>query len=185
MSGSPNTVSQSRALFVIDVQQGLIAGSDAVPDAVELKNQSSRKIRVVFVQHNDKDPDDPIYKGKPTWELMFSPRKDDDCELLVSKDVGDVFESNAQLGQELRRQGITRIAVAGLQSDCCVRASIRGAIASGFDAANITLLQGAHSTFDAADARKSYSQIKQDVEGELACLGVQLQGWRDFTPLDV
>jgi len=96
-----------------------------------------------------------------------------------------VFESNAQLGQELRRQGITRIAVTGLQSDCCVRASIRGAIASGFDAASITLLQGAHSTFDAADASRSYAQIKQDVEEELACLGVQLQGWRDFTPLDV
>ncbi|KAI6845650.1 putative ATP binding protein [Hortaea werneckii] len=150
-----------------------------------LKDRSSRKIRIVFVQHNDKDPDDPIYEGKPTWELMFSPRKDDGAELLVFKDVGNVFESNAQLGQELRRQGITRIAVTGLQSDCCVRASIRGAIASGFDAANITLLQGAHSTFDAADASRSYAQIKQDVEEELACLGVQLQGWRDFTPLDV
>jgi len=113
MSGSPNTVFQSRALFVIDVQQGLIAGPAAVPDAVEvrqaihdllesvrhhndtsqLKDRSSRKIRIVFVQHNDKDPDDPIYEGKPTWELMFSPRKDDGAELLVFKDVGTFVPS--------------------------------------------------------------------------------------------
>ena len=99
--------------------------------------------------------------------------------------LGNVFESNVQLGQELRLQGITRIAVTGLQSDFCVRASIIGAIASGFDAPNITLLQGTHSTFDDAYAGKSYSKIKQDVEEELAGLGVQLQEWQNFTPLDV
>lgn len=76
------------------------------------------------------------------------------------------------------------MAVMGLQSDCCVRASIRGAIGSGFEAANITLLQGAHSTYDAPDASRSYAQIKRDVDGELAGLGVGLQEWRDFTPLD-
>ena len=107
MSG-PNPVFESQAVFVIDVQQGLIAGPDAVPDALEvrqavhniierirqhndtaqLNNESSGRIKIVFVQHNDKDPHDPLYKGKSTWELMFSPRKDDDAELLVFKDVG-------------------------------------------------------------------------------------------------
>lgn len=106
----PTPIFKSQAFFVIDVQQGLIAGPEAVPDALEirqaisdilesirqhndnvaqLKNKSSRKkIRIVFVQHNDKDPNDPLHKGKPTWELTFSPRKDDEAELLVSKDVG-------------------------------------------------------------------------------------------------
>ncbi|KAI7189207.1 hypothetical protein KC343_g11601 [Hortaea werneckii] len=205
MSEKPNPVFQSRALFVIDVQQGLIAGPESVPDAVEvrqaihdvlesvrhhndiaqLNSKLSKRVKIVFVQHNDRDPEDPMYKGKSTWELIFSPREDDDAECLVFKDVGNVFESNAQLAQELRLQGITRMAVTGLQSDCCVRASIRGAIDSGFEAANIILLQGAHSTYDAADASRSYAQIQRDVEGELAGLGVRLQGWRDFVSLDV
>ncbi|KAI6855298.1 hypothetical protein KC343_g1159 [Hortaea werneckii] len=205
MSETPNPVFQSQALFVIDVQQGLITGPEAVPDAIQVRqaihdvlesvrhhndtvqrnNKSSKRIRIFFVQHNDKDPDDPMYKGKPTWELMFSPRKDDDAEILVFKDVGNIFASNAQLAPELRRQGITRMAVTGLQSDCCVRASIRGAIGSGFEAAGTTLLQGAHSTYDAVDASRSYARIKRDVEEEMAGLGVRLQGWRDFAHLDM
>lgn len=100
---------ECRALFVIDVQKGLIEGPDAVPDALEvrqaisdilksirehndlaqLNNESSQRMRIIFVQHNDQDPDDPLHKGKPTWELMFNPREDDDAELLVSKDVGE------------------------------------------------------------------------------------------------
>jgi nicotinamidase-related amidase len=95
-----------------------------------------------------------------------------------------VFESNEQLAQELRLQGITQIAVMGVQSECCVRSSILGAIDSGFNAQGITLLQGAHSTFDDASAGRSYSQIKKDVEEELAALGVQLEEWQNFRILD-
>ena len=91
-----------------------------------------------------------------------------------------MFESNTQLAQELRLQGISRIVVMGLQSNFCVRASILGAIASGFEAQSITLLQGTHSTFDDASASKSYSQIKKDVEEELAGFGVQLQDWQSL-----
>jgi hypothetical protein len=93
---------------------------------------------------------------------------------------GNVFESNPQLAQELRFQGITQIAVVGVQSDCCVRSSILGAIASGFDARDIMLLQGTHSTFDDAEEGRSYSQIKKDVEDELGALGVELMRWQDF-----
>jgi nicotinamidase-related amidase len=91
-----------------------------------------------------------------------------------------VFESNVELSQELRLQGITQIAVMGVQSDCCIRESILGAIASGFDPRCITLLKGAHSTWDDTSAGTSYSQIKKDVEEELAALGVQLEGWQKF-----
>ncbi|KAI6802937.1 hypothetical protein KC332_g9566 [Hortaea werneckii] len=110
MSG-PDPVFKSRAPFVIDVQQGLIAGPEAVPDAVEvhqaihdvlesvrhhndtaqLNNKLSKRVKIVFAKHNDKDPEDPMYKGKSTWELTFSPREDDDAERLVFKDVGTSF----------------------------------------------------------------------------------------------
>jgi nicotinamidase-related amidase len=87
-----------------------------------------------------------------------------------------VFESNPRLAQDLLSQGITQLVVTGVQSNFCVRSSILGAIASGFDALDITLLQGAHSTVDDASSGKSYSQIKQDVEEELVSLGVRLEG---------
>lgn len=99
--------------------------------------------------------------------------------------AGNVFESNVRLAQELRLQGINQLTVMGVQTDYCVRSSILGAIASGFDARGITLLQGAHSTFDDAHAGKSHSQIKKDVEEELAALGVQLGEWQNFRILDV
>ncbi|CAG8597116.1 6431_t:CDS:10, partial [Scutellospora calospora] len=149
-------------LFVIDVQKYLIEGPDAVPDALE---------------HDDKDPQDPLHKGKPTWELEFNPRKDDDAEMLVSKDVRNVFESNVQLAKQLRLEGVTQITAMGIQSECCVRSSILGAIASGFDAQGITLLRGAHSTFNDTSADKSYSQIKEEVEEELTAVGGNGRPW--------
>lgn len=96
-----------------------------------------------------------------------------------------MFESNLQLAQELRLQGITQITVTGVQSDYCVRSSILGAIASGLNAQDITLLQGAHSTFDDASVGKSCSQIKKDVEEEVAVLGVRLEEWKNCRMLDV
>ena len=102
-----------------------------------------------------------------------------------SLNLGNTFESNIQLAQELRHQGITQLAVTGVQSDYCVRSSILGAIASGFDAQDITLLRGAHSTFDDASAGKSNLQIKKDVEEEVAALGVRLGEWQDFKVQDI
>jgi len=94
---------ERRAVFVIDVQRYLITGPDAVPDAMEVRqavsdilkstrqrnddHESRQKTKIVFVQHDDKDPEDPLYRGKPTWELEFNPRKNDVAEVLVSKDV--------------------------------------------------------------------------------------------------
>lgn len=108
-----------RVLFVIDVQKYLIAGPDAVPDAPNIRqaisdilkstrqqndlaqlksNESSRRTKIVFVQHDDKDPHDPLHKGKPTWELEFVPRKDDDAEVLVSKNVREYLPAKRRYG---------------------------------------------------------------------------------------
>jgi hypothetical protein len=107
----PQGIFDCRAVFVIDVQKYLIEGPDAVPDALEVRQAiggilrslrqhndltgSSRnsKTKIIFVQHDDKDPHDPLYRGKPTWELEFSPRKYDDAEILVSKDVREFILS--------------------------------------------------------------------------------------------
>lgn len=102
--------------------------------------------------------------------------------LIIATEIclGDMFESNPDLSTSLRAQGVEHLVFVGLQTDFCVRASILGAIASGFDASNITLLQGAHSTYDNASTGKSYRQIKEDVEKQLTGLGVRLQRWEKF-----
>jgi hypothetical protein len=117
MMTEPGLIFERRAVFVIDVQKHLITGPDAVPDALEvrqvisdilksvrerngmarLNDTSSRKTKIVFVQHDDKDPNDPLHKGKSTWELEFNPREDDDAESLVSKDVRMYILPNTML----------------------------------------------------------------------------------------
>jgi len=69
----------------------------------------------------------------------------------------------------------------GVQTDYCVRSSTLGAIESGFKAYDISLLQGAHSTYDSEDGMKCYREIKEDVEKELAGKGVRLVGWREYS----
>ncbi|KAG9699024.1 hypothetical protein KCU95_g2110, partial [Aureobasidium melanogenum] len=193
-------MSDKTVLVVVDVQDGIANATDGVPDAEHIKqaigsvldparqyNQNctrtqdeKRRLEILFVQHDDKDPDDPLYRGKATWNLVFSPQQDVATERLVSKNVGDMFTSNPDLASSLRTKGIANLVFVGLQTDFCVRASILGAIASGFKAFNIKVLKGAHSTYDNATIGKSHKEVKEDVETQLANLGVCLQDWRDF-----
>ena len=68
----------------------------------------------------------------------------------------------------------------GLQTDYCLRSSTLGAIESGFKASDISVLQGAHSTYDSEDGKKCYRDIKDNVEKELGGKGVRLVGWREW-----
>jgi nicotinamidase-related amidase len=65
----------------------------------------------------------------------------------------------------------------GVQSDYCVRATSKGALAAGFD---VTLLQGAHSTYDMED--KSARVIENDIDEELGKLGAKLLPWEQWHP---
>jgi len=93
------------ALFVVDVQEGIANLTSGVPDADNINqaisavlrlarqhndiNQEREKaIEILFIQHDDKDPEDPLYRGKPTWNLVFPPRQGVETERLISKNVG-------------------------------------------------------------------------------------------------
>ncbi|KAI5206821.1 hypothetical protein E4T39_02246 [Aureobasidium subglaciale] len=94
------------ALIVVDVQDGIANLNDGVPDAEQVNHAISsilhlvrqhndnaaqtgttKPIKILFIQHDDKDPSDPLWRGKPTWELVFPPRKGSISEMLVSKNV--------------------------------------------------------------------------------------------------
>jgi nicotinamidase-related amidase len=135
-------------------------------------------------------------KGSKPWELVFEPRDNNRWERLVSKDIrewfraydfwcsfcliwqtllGDAFESNPQLTVQLKNEGVETIVAFGIQSECCVLSTCRGALASGF---NVVLLEGAHSTYDIDG--KLAGAIEGEVESQLERAGAKVVPWESW-----
>lgn len=177
------------ALFVIDIQDELarnpttrIPHANRVVQAGEQIMQSARQAIqntnrsgespsvVVFVQHEETDG--TLLRDSEAWQLVLPPQPSVETEMLVAKTTRDTFESNPDLAQRLRDLGIGRIVAFGIQSECCVLSTCRGALAAGF---GVTLLRGAHSTYDADG--KTAEEIERDVETELAGKGAGIRPW--------
>lgn len=137
------------ALVVIDVQNGVMAGShdrDAVvANIVTLVDRArAADVPVVWVQHSS----DELPQGSEEWDIVPElrgpgPARRDD-EPLVHKRYGDSFE-DTDLEAVLAQRGVGRLIVSGAQTDACVRSTLHGAFARGYDA---TLVSDAHSTED-------------------------------------
>ncbi|KAF5574723.1 KGD2-2-oxoglutarate dehydrogenase complex E2 component [Fusarium pseudocircinatum] len=174
------------ALFVIDIQKDLasddkteIPHAERIRDAGEQILEVARGIAadpkpiIVFVQHEGSPESGSLVKGSKPWELVFENGPDNPRELLVSKNQRDTFKSNPDLAGLLRSKGIQHIVAFGIQSECCVLETCKGALEAGF---RVTLLQGAHSTYDTEN--KQAVQIEQDVENELKALGASVTPWQ-------
>ena len=139
LQNRPNT-----ALLVIDVQNGVVGGAherDAVVANVGTLVDKARRERVpvVWVQHSDEQ----LAKGSEAWRFVpeLAPGKAEPC---VEKSYGDAFEDTA-LETVLSGLGVGRLVVVGAQTDACVRSTLHGALARGYDA---TLVSDAHTTED-------------------------------------
>ena len=139
LENRPNT-----ALLVIDVQNGVVGGAhdrDAVVANVNNLVEKARQeqVPVVWVQHSD----DGLARGSDEWRIVpeLSP---DDAEPLVEKSYGDSFEDTT-LESVLSDLGVGRLVVVGAQTDMCIRSTLHGALARGYDA---TLVSDAHTTED-------------------------------------
>jgi len=132
------------ALVVIDVQNGVVAGTherDAVVATIAglVDKARQEKVPVVWVQHSS----DELPKGSDTWQLVPElPRGDG--EPLVEKEYGDSFEDTT-LESVLADLKVGRLVVAGAQTDACIRATLHGAFTRGYDA---ILVGDAHTTED-------------------------------------
>lgn len=134
----------NQALLVIDVQNGVVAGNyerDAVVANIATLVDRARQdgTPVVWVQHND----DHLQRGTDNWQIVPELKRDD-AEALVEKSYGDSFEDTT-LEDELSRLGVGRLVVCGAQTDMCIRSTLHGALARGYDA---TLVKDAHTTED-------------------------------------
>jgi nicotinamidase-related amidase len=135
----PNT-----ALMVIDVQNGVVAGShdrDGVIGNINALVDKARAedVPVVWVQHSDDD----LEKGSDDWRIVdeLSPG---DGEPVVQKSYPDSFEAT-ELEEVLSGRGVGRVVVTGAQTDECIRATLHGALVRGYD---VTLISDAHTTED-------------------------------------
>ena len=132
------------ALLVIDVQKGVVKGAherDAVVTNVAKVVEKARAadVDVVWVQHNDEG------LKRDTDEWQYVPELDlRDGEPVVHKQYGDSFE-DTDLEDILAARGVGKLVVAGAQTDMCIRSTLHGAIARGYDA---TLVADAHTTED-------------------------------------
>jgi len=132
------------ALLVIDVQQGVVEGNHerdtVVANVGSLVEKARREqVPVVWVQHSDEG----LERGSERWRIVpeLAPAQ---AEPLVDKNYGDSFEDTT-LESVLADLKVGRLVVVGAQTDACVRSTLHGAFARGYDA---TLVSDAHTTED-------------------------------------
>lgn len=78
------------------------------------------------------------------------------------------------MADKLKAEDITEIVTFGIQSECCVVSTSKGALDAGF---KVTILQGAHSTYDTDS--KSAVDIERDIEQQLRDKGADVVPWED------
>jgi nicotinamidase-related amidase len=132
------------ALMVIDVQKGVVGEAHERETVVAnigalVDRARDEGVPVVWVQHSSEE----MPKGSDAWEYVPELVRQE-SEPVVHKTYGDSFEGT-DLEDVLARAGVGRLVVAGAQTDACIRSTIHGAFARGYD---VTLVGDAHTTED-------------------------------------
>jgi nicotinamidase-related amidase len=158
------------ALLIIDAQVNMF-GPEAAYDAPALRRRLQHladaardaNVPVIFVRNNGSDGD-PDVPNTPGWHIDPALAAADGTEPVIDKWASNSFEGT-RLAEELRVLGVDHVAIAGLQSDYCVSATVRGAIAEGLQ---VTLVRDAHSTYDGDQpAAQIIEAVNDQLSGEV------------------
>lgn len=135
------------ALLVVDVQNGVVAGAHdrdrVVANIAALVDRARLDgVPVIWIQHADAD----LPAGTDQWRIVdaLAPAG---TEPVVAKNYGDSFEDTT-LEATLAERGVGHLVVVGAQTDQCVRSTIHGGFARGYD---VTLVADAHTTEDLSE----------------------------------
>ncbi len=136
----PNT-----ALLVIDMQVDVVEGAHDLENVVANINTLIEQARavgapIVWIQHAH---DEELAVGTPGWEYIPELERRPD-EPLIHKRYRNSFD-DTDLDAVLRAGGVGHVVVTGAQTEFCVRNTLHGALAHGYDA---TLVADAHTTED-------------------------------------
>ena len=132
------------ALVVIDVQRDVVANAfrrdEVIANISGLVDRARKEgVPVIWVQHSD----DELVKGSEGWAYVDDLRMSDG-EPIVHKQFGDSFEVT-KLDELLQDLSDNHLVVCGAQTDACIRSTLHGALARGY---NATLVLDAHTTDD-------------------------------------
>jgi nicotinamidase-related amidase len=138
------------ALLIIDLQRGMFAGSqrphagDQVLSRVAalLARARAQDTPVLHVQH-DGGPGDDLERQTAGWEIhpAVAPQG---AEPVIEKIHCSAFQET-DLHQQLQNQGVTRLVIAGMQTEYCIDTACRTAYGLGYE---VVLVEDAHTTFD-------------------------------------
>jgi nicotinamidase-related amidase len=138
------------ALLVVDVQTAMFDEADPVSEGdallgtlkVAIAKAREAGAAVIYVRH-DSGPGKFLEKGTPGWGIhpAIQPVAGD---VIVDKKTPDSFHETT-LQEELEARGITKLVVAGIQTEVCVDTTCRRAFSLGYA---VTLVKDAHSTWD-------------------------------------
>jgi nicotinamidase-related amidase len=141
-----------KAILVIDLQTGMFDGRESAP--IHMADTLTQRVRdvlqwardhrhpVCFIRH-DGEPGESIAPGAAGWPVWPALGQATD-EPTFSKDVGDAFSQPA-LVEWAAQRGLREVILLGAQTEHCVTATVKGALARGFQ---VTVVADAHSTWD-------------------------------------
>jgi nicotinamidase-related amidase len=150
-------MNQKTALVIVDLQQGMFTLPDplyrgdqllrTLSDLVERARQSGTP--VVYLQH-DGSEGHPLAPSTPGWPIhpAVAPNEND---IVVRKQHCDAF-CETRLETTLKELQVTRLVVAGLQTEYCVDTTCRRAFSLGYQ---VVLVGDGHSTCDTESLKAS------------------------------
>ncbi|HEV2676230.1 MAG TPA: cysteine hydrolase family protein [Aliidongia sp.] len=138
------------ALVIIDVQEAMFLqptpphhGPAVVSRIANLLARArADKVPVYFVRH-DGGPNDDFERGTPSWQI-HAPIAPLAGEPIVEKRYPSAFHETG-FDELLKRDGIDRLVICGMQTEYCVDSTCRAAFGLGY---KIVLVSDAHTTFD-------------------------------------
>jgi nicotinamidase-related amidase len=164
------------ALLIVDLQVAMFESESEPPihnahgllqrAAALIAQARAAGVPVIFVRH-DGGPGDPLEAGRPGWDIhpTLEPAPE---ETIVEKSWPDSFQET-ELREQLAERGITRLIIAGAQTDFCINATCRRAAALGYDT---TLVADTHSTWGSKG--KTAEEIIDEHNRDLSEGGVRL-----------
>ena len=137
----------SKAVLVIDVQQGLCEGEGSAFDCegtISRINVVTQKARaagapVIFIQHESKSG--YLEHDSDAWQLADG-LEVKHTDIKVRKTTPDAF-LRTELEAVLKARGIEQLVVCGMHSEFCVDTTIRRALSLGFP---VVLVSDAHTS---------------------------------------
>jgi nicotinamidase-related amidase len=153
-------MSGKTALLIVDVQQGMFSQPEPPHRGQELLDTlaglifraRAQGVAVIYVQHEGGDGH-PLAPTGPGWPIhpAIAPAE---REAVIRKEHSDAFHET-QLEALLGELGVTRLVIAGMQTEYCVDTTCRRAFSLGYQ---VVLVADGHTTWN-TDALKAQEII--------------------------